>query len=157
MTEVLGQQINNENVGNGREIPMTLLTFLKINPPTFRGTTNPTEADNWSQAMEQALQPQQVPEEQCVEFTSYQLMGEAQFWWQEIRRLLQQDNAAIPWDAFQSEFYKKYFPNSVRMAKELELLQLKQGPMSIVKYTSKFKELCRFSRIYQGALGNSEE
>ncbi|XP_015939910.1 uncharacterized protein LOC107465444 [Arachis duranensis] len=36
-------------------------------------------------------------------------------------------------------------------AKELELLQLKQGQMTITEYTSKFEELCRFSQICQGA------
>ncbi|RYR67048.1 hypothetical protein Ahy_A03g013282 isoform A [Arachis hypogaea] len=53
-------------------------------------------------------------------------MGEASHWWQGARRLLQQGNDPITWDAFQVEFYKKYFPNSARTAKELELLQLKQ-------------------------------
>ncbi|XP_015964271.1 uncharacterized protein LOC107488086 [Arachis duranensis] len=42
-------------------------------------------------------------------------------------------------------------------AKELELLQLKQGAMSISEYTDKFEELFRFSRMCQGALGDFEE
>ncbi|XP_016195708.1 uncharacterized protein LOC107636728 [Arachis ipaensis] len=49
----------------------------------------------------------------------------------------------ITWDSFQEEFYKKYFPNSAKTAKELELLQLKQGTMSVSEYTDKFKELFR--------------
>ncbi|KAL4390522.1 hypothetical protein AHAS_Ahas03G0153500 [Arachis hypogaea] len=44
--EVLGNQVNNGNNSNGENGLMTLATFLKIHPPTFRGTTNPTEADN---------------------------------------------------------------------------------------------------------------
>ncbi|XP_057758253.1 uncharacterized protein LOC130978772 [Arachis stenosperma] len=55
------------------------------------------------------------------------------------------------------EFYKRYFPNLVRTAKELELLQLKQGAMSVPEYTNKFKELCRFSHICQGAPRDFEE
>ncbi|XP_016200414.1 uncharacterized protein LOC107641434 [Arachis ipaensis] len=95
---------------------MTLGTFLKVHPPTFRGTSNPTDADNWIQEMERALQAQQVPEEQWVEFGTYQLQGEAQ------------------------------------NAKELELMQLKQGQMTVTEYTSRFEDLCHFSRICQGAL-----
>ncbi|XP_016192368.1 uncharacterized protein LOC107633242 [Arachis ipaensis] len=155
--EAVGQQVNNGNGGNGENGPMTLATFLKIKPPTFRGTTNPTEAENWFQAIERALQAQQVLEDQCVEFATYQLMGEAQYWWQGTRCLLQRDNVAIPWNVFQSEFHKKYFPNSVRTAKELELLQLKQGPMSVAEYTNRFEKLCQFSRIFQGAPGDFEE
>ena len=82
--EALGNQINQGNHGNNNDGdgPMTLATFLKVRPPTFRGTSNPTDADNWIQAMERALQAQQVPEEQWVEFGIYQLQGEARYWWQ---------------------------------------------------------------------------
>ncbi|RYR58977.1 hypothetical protein Ahy_A05g024836 isoform A [Arachis hypogaea] len=107
--------------------------------------------------MERALQAQLVPEEQRVEFATYLLTGEASHWWQGARRLLQQGNDPITWDAFQVEFYKKYFPNSARTAKELELLQLKQGAMSVSEYTDKFEELFRFSRMCQGAPRDFEE
>ncbi|XP_057720047.1 uncharacterized protein LOC130934500 [Arachis stenosperma] len=83
---------------------MTLAAFLKVNLPTFRGTTNPTEADNWFQAVEHALQTQHVPDTQFVEFA----------------------NVDIPWKLFRATFYRKYFPESVRDARELELMQLKQ-------------------------------
>ncbi|KAL4393957.1 hypothetical protein AHAS_Ahas02G0103900 [Arachis hypogaea] len=46
MATVLSQHANNRNEGNDRNGPMTLATFMKINPPIFRGTTNSTEADN---------------------------------------------------------------------------------------------------------------
>ncbi|XP_016177913.1 uncharacterized protein LOC107620233 [Arachis ipaensis] len=114
ITEVLGNQMNSGNGNTGEEGPRTLATFLKVHLPTFRGTTNPTETDNWLQAIEWALQAQQVPEEQWVVFATYQLQ--------------------------------------VRNAKELELLQLKQGQMFVAEYTNKFEELCQFFRICQGAL-----
>ncbi|XP_057723827.1 uncharacterized protein LOC130939765 [Arachis stenosperma] len=136
---------------------MTLATFLKVRPLTFRRTSNPTDADNWIQATERALQAPQVPEEQWVEFGTYQLQGEAQYWWQRTRRILQPDGAAIPWEVFRTEFHKKYFPNSARNVKELELMQLKKGQMTVAEYTSRFEELCRFSRICQGALEDFAE
>ncbi|XP_015959948.1 uncharacterized protein LOC107483847 [Arachis duranensis] len=114
-------------------------------------------AETWFLAMERALQAQLVPEEQCVEFATYLLTGEALHWWQGARRLLQQGNDPITWGTFQVEFYKKYFPNSARTVKELELLQLKQGTMSVSEYTDKFEELFRFSRMCQGTPGDFEE
>ncbi|XP_057728769.1 uncharacterized protein LOC130944456 [Arachis stenosperma] len=161
----LGQPARNEN-GNGKgnaddnaevsgdnmgSAPMTLATFLKVHPPSFRGSTNPTEADNWFQAMECALQAQHVPHNQYVEFAAYQLREEAQHWWQVECRLLQLQNADVPWDVFQTAFYKKYFPESAREAMEIKLMQLKQGFLSVADYTSKFEEFCRFSRVCQGA------
>ncbi|KAL4390656.1 hypothetical protein AHAS_Ahas03G0166900 [Arachis hypogaea] len=58
--------------------PMTLATFLKVNPPIFRGSTNPTKVDNWFRVIERALQAQHVPEDQLVELAAYQLAREAQ-------------------------------------------------------------------------------
>ncbi|KAL4287312.1 hypothetical protein AHAS_Ahas19G0173600 [Arachis hypogaea] len=80
--ERLGQPAGNGNgEGTGNNLggaPITLASFLKVNPPTFRGTTNPTKADNWLQAIERALQTQHCPG--FVEFVTYQLMGEAHHW-----------------------------------------------------------------------------
>ncbi|XP_057723812.1 uncharacterized protein LOC130939743 [Arachis stenosperma] len=121
-----GEGNANDNVeGNGNNtggVLMTLATFLKVNPPTFRGSTNPTKADHWFQALEHALQAQHVPLNQYVEFAAYQLAGEAQPWWQAECHLLQLQNTDIPWEVFQTAFYKKYFPESTREAKEMELM-----------------------------------
>ncbi|XP_015940151.1 uncharacterized protein LOC107465694 [Arachis duranensis] len=81
----------------------------------------------------------------------YQLLGEARNLWQGECHLLQLQNADIPWDIFQTAFYKKCFPKSVREARELELMQLKQALLSMAEYTSRFEELCKFSRVSQGA------
>ncbi|XP_057742828.1 uncharacterized protein LOC130961132 [Arachis stenosperma] len=83
---------------------------------------------------------QHVSEEQWVKFGTYPRQGEAQYWWQGTRRILQPDGAAIPWEVFRTEFYKKYFPNSVRNAKELELMQLKHSQMTVTEYTSRCPE-----------------
>ncbi|XP_072076711.1 uncharacterized protein [Arachis hypogaea] len=139
---------NGDNMGGA---PMTLATFLKVHPPSFRGSTNPTEADNWFQAMDRALQAQHVLNNQYVEFAAYQLLGEVQHWWQGECRLLQLQNTDIPWDAFQTAFYKKYFSESAKEAKKMELMQLKQGSLFVAEYTNRFEELCRFSRVCQGA------
>ncbi|KAL4306759.1 hypothetical protein AHAS_Ahas16G0210400 [Arachis hypogaea] len=72
--------------------------------------------------MECTLQAQHVPNNQYVEFAAYQLRKEAQHWWQAESFLLQLQNADVPWDVFQMAFYKKYFPESVREAKEMELM-----------------------------------
>ncbi|KAL4344448.1 hypothetical protein AHAS_Ahas11G0179400 [Arachis hypogaea] len=63
------------NSGEGG--PILLATFLKVNPPTFRGSTNSTEVDNWFRVIERALQAQHVPECQLVELAAYQLAREA--------------------------------------------------------------------------------
>ncbi|MED6132881.1 hypothetical protein PIB30_022960 [Stylosanthes scabra] len=89
------------------ERPMTLANFVKINPPTFQGTTNPTKADDCFQAVKRALLAQQVPENQYVTFATYLLIGEAQYWWR----------------------------GALRWKREMKSMHLKQGDMSIAAYT----------------------
>ncbi|XP_015954776.1 uncharacterized protein LOC107479140 [Arachis duranensis] len=101
--------------------------------------------------MERALQAQHVLANQYMEFSAYQLLREAQYWWQGECQLIRLSNAEISWDAFQMAFYKKYFPESAREVKEMELMQMKHGSLSMADYTSRFEELCRFSRVCQGA------
>ncbi|XP_057739890.1 uncharacterized protein LOC130956994 [Arachis stenosperma] len=151
----------NEN-GEGAEdslsgVPRTLAAFWKAGPLVFNGSTNHTEADDWVQAVERALLTQHVPYDKFVEYATYQLVGEAQQWWQGERRLRHQQNVNITWALFGEAFYRKYFHKSLREARELELLQLKQGSMTIAEYTSKFEGLCRFSRISQGTPKSYEE
>ncbi|MED6152132.1 hypothetical protein PIB30_088991 [Stylosanthes scabra] len=52
-----------EDDGSVNARPMTLASFLKINPPTFQGTSNPSEADDWFLSVERALLAQQVSED----------------------------------------------------------------------------------------------
>ncbi|MED6178976.1 hypothetical protein PIB30_112585, partial [Stylosanthes scabra] len=54
---VEGNEIDNGSGGNNR--PMTLATFLKVNPPSFSGTTTVTKADDWFREMERSLRAQQ--------------------------------------------------------------------------------------------------
>ncbi|KAL4391039.1 hypothetical protein AHAS_Ahas03G0205200 [Arachis hypogaea] len=72
--------------------------------------------------MERGLQVQHIPNNQYVEFATYQLAGEAQHWWQAECCLLQLQNADVSWDVFQTAFYKKCFLESAREVKEMELM-----------------------------------
>ncbi|XP_057760615.1 uncharacterized protein LOC130980989 [Arachis stenosperma] len=92
-----------------------------------------------------------------MEFAIYMLEGEAEHWWQGIPRLLQQDEGDVPWNTFKDKFYKKYFPRAARDAKEMELIQLKQGNTTVAEYARKFDDLCRFSKICQGNPADFEE
>ncbi|MED6154672.1 hypothetical protein PIB30_114893, partial [Stylosanthes scabra] len=56
----MGNEYTDNGIG-GQNGPMTLATFLKVNPPFFSGTTVVTKADDWFQEMERSLRAQQVP------------------------------------------------------------------------------------------------
>ena len=82
-------------------------------------------------------------------FATYMLEANTEFWWNGVKRLLEDSQMEITQDVFKEAFYQKYFPAFVRNAKELEFLQLRQGGRSVLEYIPKFEELCKFSTIYQ--------
>ena len=46
-----------------------------------------------------------------------------------MKIMLEDSREDITWDLFKKNFYAEYFPNNVRYAKEVDLLQLVQGNM----------------------------
>ena len=86
---------------------------------------------------------------QKVAFATYMLEADAEFQWNAVKRLLEGSQTETTWDMFKEAFYQKYFHASVRNAKELKFMQLRQGSKSVPKYIVKFEELWKFSTIYQ--------
>ncbi|KAL4316028.1 hypothetical protein AHAS_Ahas15G0244100 [Arachis hypogaea] len=62
MERMNGNGIGNGAGGSSTAGPMTLATFLKVNPHTFRGSTDPLKAGNRFRAMVRSLQVQHVPD-----------------------------------------------------------------------------------------------
>ena len=54
----------------------------------------------------------------------------------------------MTWADFHELFMGKYFPVTARHAKAKELLELKQGAMTVMEYEAKFTELARFAYDY---------
>ncbi|XP_027337088.1 uncharacterized protein LOC113850732 [Abrus precatorius] len=113
--------------------------FRKANSPNFRGAFDP----------DKVFFVLDCTNCQKVAFATYMLEADAKFWWNGVRRLLEESQTEITWDVFSDPFYQKYFPAFIRNAKELEFMQLHQGNSSISEYIANFEELCKFSTIYQ--------
>ncbi|XP_058198395.1 uncharacterized protein LOC131313920 [Rhododendron vialii] len=47
---------------------------------------------------------------------------------------------------FETLFLDKYFPTPLRLAKEQEFLNLKQGTMTVTQYATKFEKLSRYAQ-----------
>ena len=67
-------------------------------------------------------------------------------WWSNTQGSLATRGAPITWEEFKEVFLEKYFPHSVRIQKETEFLQLRQGEMIVAVHVAKFESLARFSR-----------
>ncbi|XP_020218748.1 uncharacterized protein LOC109801980 [Cajanus cajan] len=85
-----------------------------------------------------------LPGERRLAYAVYMLVGEAEHWWRGTHQMLVGRGVAVDWECFKRIFLEKYFPESVRHAKETEFMRLHQGGMTVSDYAMKFKNLARF-------------
>ena len=109
--------------------PTTFKTFQAVKPPEFRGTQDPVEARSWLKEMEKAFTLAVVTDEKKVEYASYFLKGEANYWWESARAL--EEGEVIAWDRFKKIFLDKYFPRYMQTQMELKFFELKQEEMTV--------------------------
>jgi hypothetical protein len=121
--------------------------FQKLRPPTFLGTSNPLEAEDWIIAMEKAFDAMGCTDNERVSFATYMLQSSAFEWWDAHRKSYEQ-GIQITWKLFKEAFYQKYFPESVKRIKEKEFLELKQGHKSVSDYEIEFSRLARFAPAF---------
>nr|KYP31249.1 hypothetical protein KK1_048602 [Cajanus cajan] len=83
-------------------------------------------------------------EERKLAYAIYMLGGEAEYWWRGTRQMLESRGVLVDWDCFRRVFLEKYFPDSVRYAKEAKFIRLHQGSLSVSEYAMRFEHLARF-------------
>ena len=74
-----------------RQVGATNLTsapekFGKFDPPTFKGTKDPIEADNWLKEIERLFRAMEVSDGQRVILAVFVLKGNALEWWESTER-----------------------------------------------------------------------
>ncbi|XP_052734205.1 uncharacterized protein LOC128196732 [Vigna angularis] len=125
----------------------SLENFLQHHPAKFDGKCSPDKADQWLRDMERVYNAKRCPDENRLSYTEYLLTGGASHWWSSAQMILEGTGTPITWDLFKKKFYKEYFPDTLRYAKEVEFLELVQGNMSVSEYTDRFKHLLRFNTM----------
>nr|KYP60635.1 hypothetical protein KK1_023042 [Cajanus cajan]KYP60643.1 hypothetical protein KK1_023050 [Cajanus cajan]KYP60649.1 hypothetical protein KK1_023056 [Cajanus cajan] len=83
-------------------------------------------------------------QERRLAYAVYMLVGEAEHWWRGTHHMLVARGVTVDWECFKRVFLEKYFPESVRHAKEAEFMQLHQGGMSMSDYAMRFEHLACF-------------
>ncbi|KAF6176495.1 hypothetical protein GIB67_007878 [Kingdonia uniflora] len=94
------------------------------------------------QSIEKTLDVMKFSDNQRVILAAYLLQGEADFWWDMVKRMVLEP--PILWSSFQELFFTQYFPQSYRDACILEFYALEQGDMSIARYDQRFNKLARY-------------
>ena len=109
--------------------------FRRLCSAEFHGAASPVDAEKWLHEIERAFSTLGVPEHQKVNLASYNLKGEALYWWEAYDRQISMpvlgDVVAIPrivtWNLFVKGFNEQYCPAAYRMEQQNAFLYLKQG------------------------------
>ncbi|XP_057775306.1 uncharacterized protein LOC130994278 [Salvia miltiorrhiza] len=77
---------------------------------------------------------------------TYQLEGEADLWWESVRRTLTNEAfEAMTWDEFKEAYLTRYITLSFRHKRENEVWKLRQGNCSVEEYDRTFNQLARYA------------
>jgi hypothetical protein len=111
-----------------------LTEFLRNKPPTFGGSINPLEADDWLRVIQRKLEPYHLEDGDKVLLATHQLIGTALAWWENYSTAAQ-DASTITWEEFVDEFRRYHIPAATMKRKADEFCELTQGNKSVEEYT----------------------
>ncbi|MCQ8063994.1 retrotransposon gag domain-containing protein, partial [Salmonella enterica] len=121
----------------GQNMNEKLTDFLRTKPPTFGGSVNPLDADDWLRVIQRKLEPFGCEGRDKVLLAAHQLTGTALAWWENYCSAAQ-DASTITWDEFVTEFRRYHIPAATMKRKADEFRELRQGNRSVEEYTFQF-------------------
>lgn len=111
----------------------------KQNPPTFEGSTNPLEAEEWLRSMEAILDFMRLNDQEKISCATFMFKKNARYWWDVIKRT--KNLRELTWNQFVEIFNKKYYNATIIAGKINEFNIIQQGSLSVVEAIAKFEEL----------------
>lgn len=126
--------------------PRIEMEFMRHNPPTFNGEGDPLIAERWVRALEKIFGFLQCTDKEMVTCALYQLVDDADFWWESVRRTISEaDWELFTWEDFKMILYQKYIPAHYQHEKANEFWNLKQSNKSVAEYDLQFNRLSRYA------------
>ncbi|XP_057787140.1 uncharacterized protein LOC131004467 [Salvia miltiorrhiza] len=141
---------NNENpegdeLVNHIPIRDTENMFRKQHPPTFDGLGNPLDAEKWVRAIERIFAYIRCEDREKVIYAKYQLIDEADFWWESVERTMTQaQKDTLTWEGFKEKLFEKFIPECYRQKRQNEFWNLRQGKSTVTEYDRAFNRLSRY-------------
>ena len=86
-----------------------------------------------------------VESREKAELASYQLKVVAQVWYTQWKGNRPEELGPIEWEEFKEDFFGKYFPRELREVKVEEIINHKQGNMSVEEYSLKFSKMFKYA------------
>jgi hypothetical protein len=110
---------------------------MMTQPPIFKHAVEPMDADDWLQTIGDKLEIAHCEGHDKVLYAAHQLQGQAKNWWTAYTAA-HEDSQSITWREFCRSFRAQYVPAGEIKVKRKEFQELKQGPMTVREYLTKF-------------------
>ena len=138
---------NNNNQNNNHHQqpgPISLQDFARLNPPFYRNSAQPLDADDWLRDITYQMESANVAPDSFVNFAAFQLRGPAAQWWDTHKRSLPV-GTVVTWQEFQTAFRARHIPQGIMDRKKREFRNFTQGRLTVEAYQREFLDLSRYA------------
>src|SRR3954463_1142662 len=134
-----------QNTSHQQDSVVTIQDFILLNPPVFRCSSEPLDADDWLRSLERKLETTHVAPSDRVLFATYFLEGAALQWWLNFVAM-QPIGHVVTWQEFCDDFRGYHIPDQLMERKREQFCNLTQGKMSVHEYRTEFTRLARYAQ-----------
>ena len=124
---------------------------MKIDVPDFLSKLEPNAFEDWLTAIEDYFDWFTVSEDRKVRYVRMKLKGHARAWWGSVEEQLRRKRRPpiSNWEEMKERLKEKYLPIDYEQMMFEEMLQLRQGSLSVDQFTDRFHELSVRSRVVE--------
>ncbi|XP_041011327.1 uncharacterized protein LOC121255090 [Juglans microcarpa x Juglans regia] len=124
---------------------------MKIDVPNFFGKLEPNAFEDWLMAIKDYFNWFAVSEDRKVHYVRMKLKGHARAWWGSVEEQLRRTRRPTisNWEEMKERLKEKYLPIDYEQMMFEEILQLRQGSLSVDQFTDRFHELSVRRKIVQ--------
>ncbi|KAL8155427.1 hypothetical protein AgCh_000713 [Apium graveolens] len=133
---------------------VTFKNFQAVNPPEFRGSSDPIAAKTLLKEIEKSFTLAKVEDGQKTEFASYYLKGEATYWWESVKGL--EPACEITWKRF-TELFLERFATSYVDSDRKKAKRFQQGLKPWIRSKLAILELDIYAAVVQKAMIAEQE
>jgi hypothetical protein len=137
--------------GTGYQPLDELTKRMKVDVPDFFGKLEPNAFEDWSTAIEDYFDWFAVSEDRKVRYVRMKLKGHARAWWGSVEEQLRRTRrpTIYNWEEMKDKLKEKYLPIDYEQMMFEEMLQLRQGSLSVDQFTDRFHELTVRSKVVE--------
>ncbi|KAG6738607.1 hypothetical protein POTOM_058227 [Populus tomentosa] len=135
--------------GTGYQPLDELTKRMRVDVPDFLGKLEPNAFEDWLTAIEDYFDWFAVSEDRKVRYVRMKLKGHARAWWGSVEEQLRRTHrpAICNWEEMKERLKEKYLPIDYEQMMFEEMLQLRQGSLSVDQFTDRFHELTVRSKV----------